>query len=114
MVTTAADKNSCVSRDSAAPPLIARRNRPPVEALTMENTTASATELSMGILYFLNMYAAWNTALEIALDLLTLPRTPFLMDSHTAGTPARIVGRNAQMSPWQLRTEASVKVLIFP
>lgn len=41
----------------------------------------------------------------------TLARMPLRICSHTAGTPHMSVGLNARMSPTQLRTELSVKVL---
>lgn len=36
------------------------------------------------------------------------------MSSQTAGTPMRMVGRKARMSPTQFRTDVSVRVLTVP
>lgn len=39
---------------------------------------------------------------------------PFLTNSQTPGTPTMTVGANSRMSPLQLRTEVSVRVLALP
>lgn len=113
IMTSASERNSCVSFEMGAPPLIAYFNLPPVFSLTALKTTLSATLPRKDPLppYFLAARPRSNIFDLTTPAALTLETIPFRIVSHTAGTPTMMVGWRARMSPRQLRTEASVRVL---
>lgn len=108
----ATDRNFWVSKDNGAPPDRANRKRPPTCSLILLKTTLSMTVVGRcrSISQDLVAKALWNKDCALGDAVLILPRIPFRIDSHTAGTPVISVGRNSLMSPLQFRTDASVSV----
>ena len=110
-------RNFCVSLETGPPALRQRFIRPPVASLIFLKTTASRTPLPgspEAISFSFRARAPQKRPRTIGLPALTLAMMPFLTVSQTAGTPIRTVGLNSRMSPLQLRTDASDRVLGLP
>src|SRR5689334_12823833 len=109
--------NLIVSWEMGPPPLKAMRSRPPVASFSFLNTTASRIAVPgrpADRSVCLRDKAPQNRFFVMNEPLLTLAIIPFLTLSQTAGTPIKTVGLNSLMSPLQLRTDESDKVLGFP